>query len=496
MRRTRPRTRLGKLRRHLLPERYERAGDADADGADARRPAKAEELSPDDRLLLEHPAAREVWRWLTARYRDRRVTPDSSPHLDLGVDSLEWLDLTLEIRERVGVELSEDRIASIETVRDLLQAAVEAADAGGPAPAARPLERPEEFLALEQRRWLQPPGRLVRALGVGVHALNRALLRRLLRVRAEGIEHLPAHANVVLAPNHRSYLDPLALAAVLPRARLEATFWGGWTPLLFANPLARLFSRVTHVVPVDPERAAISSLAFGAAVLRRDLNLVWFPEGGRSPTGELQPFLPGIGALLERFGVPVVPVFIHGTERALPPGRALPRPARVTVVFGPPLDPADLATRGRGQDPADRSPPSLADGTALACLGKPWEPRHPASVACSRARGRRPLLGTVSIPSRGPARSRARSAGRARTAGHPAPPGACRRAPPGPHVRARRGRPESRAWRLSSSDVSSGGCLRAGSARAAEATGPVRAATQRTPTRHLTGTRFTNYLFI
>ena len=367
-----PRTQLGKLQRHRLPERYERARRGDGEPAAAGRPAQIEELAAEDRLLLEHPAARAVWQWLTARYRNRRLTPDTSPQLDLGVDSLGWLDLTLEIRQRAGVELAEDRIASIETVRDLLQAAVEAAQAGGPGPDAGPLERPEAFLAPEQRRWLEPPGRLVRAVGVGIHTLNRALLRRLLGVRAVGIENLPADVNVVLAPNHRSYLDPLALAAVLPRARLEATFWGGWTPLLFGNPLARLFSRAARIVPVDPERAAISSLAFGAAVLQRNLNLVWFPEGGRSPTGELQRFLPGIGVLLERFRVPVVPVFIHGTERMLPPGRALPRPARITVVLGPACDPADLATRGRGQEPADRIAQALHE--TVADLGR-REPR-------------------------------------------------------------------------------------------------------------------------
>ena len=367
-----PRTRLGKLRRHLLPGLYERARRGEA--AEPRRPTRVDELSSEDRALVAHPVAKPAWDWLVARYRDQRVAPDTNLQLDLGIDSLGWLDLTLELRQRAGVELSEEKIAGVETVRDLLHVAVETAAAAEPAGAAT-LDRPEEVLSPEQRRWVEPPGSVVRALGIAFYLVNRAVLRRLFAIRADGLAHLATPEPCVLAPNHLSYLDPLVLAAALPRARLEATFWGGWSPLLFGNPVARLFSRMTHVVPVGPGRAALSSLAMGAAVLARRRNLVWFPEGGRSPTGELQPFQPGIGVLLDHFNVPVVPVFIHGTERALPPGRALPRRAPVTVLFGRPLDPRELATRGRGEDAAHRIADALH--AAVAELGR----RAPASAA-------------------------------------------------------------------------------------------------------------------
>jgi long-chain acyl-CoA synthetase len=358
-----PRTRLGKLRRHLLPGVYERARRGEEAEPGARRPARVEELGADDRALLGHPVAKAVWDWLAARYRHERVTPDTSLQLDLGVDSLEWLNVTAALRERAGVNLTEAQIATVETVRDLLRAAVEAADAGPAAPAADPLEHPDEVLGPDERRWLEPPGALVHALGIAFYAVSRAVVGYAFAVRAEGLEHLPARGHVVLAPNHRSYLDPFVLAAVLPQRWLEAAFWAGWAPLLFGNPLMRLFSRMARVVPVDPERGALS-LAMGAAVLRRRRNLVWFAEGGRAPTDELQPFEPGIGVLLDYFEVPVVPVFIHGTGRVLPPGRVRPRRARITVVFGAPLDPRELATRGRGEDVAHRISDALRDAVA------------------------------------------------------------------------------------------------------------------------------------
>jgi long-chain acyl-CoA synthetase len=217
-----PRTRLGKLKRHLLPELYERARRGAEKDADARRPARLEELSDEDRALLEHPTAKATWEWLVERYRDRRVTPDTSPQLDLGIDSLEWMDLTLEIRERTGVELSETVIAEIATVRDLLRGTIDAAEADtGAHGLAAPLERPEALLSEGQRRWLEPRGAAVRALGVPLYAANRWLMHGFLRARAEGLERVPVDEPVVFAPNHVSLLDPFAIAAVLPLSRLR-----------------------------------------------------------------------------------------------------------------------------------------------------------------------------------------------------------------------------------------------------------------------------------
>jgi long-chain acyl-CoA synthetase len=82
--------------------------------------------------------------------------------------------------------------------------------------------------------------------------------------------------------------------------------------------------------------------------------LVWFPEGRRSPNGRLQPFKPGVGIILEHYPVPVIPAFIGGTERILPPGKAIPRLDAISVVFGRPLDAATLARNGKGKENKER----------------------------------------------------------------------------------------------------------------------------------------------
>jgi long-chain acyl-CoA synthetase len=351
-----PRTRLGKLRRHLLADYFDRAKEAaQAPDKQVKGPLPVEEMSDQDQALLEHPTAQQLWEWLAKRYAERRLTPDTSPALDLGVDSLEWLNLSLEIRERTGVELSEEAIGRIETIRDLLQTVTEASEATGPAMAPEEvLKHPEAVLDERQRRWLQPRGPVSSALARGLFEFNRLLMRLLFRLQVKGLEDASGESQWVFIANHASYLDPFLIAAALDYRRLRETYWGGWTGAAFRTPLQRLGSRLAGVIPVDPQQGVLSSLALGAAVLKEQKSLIWFPEGERSASGELQPFKPGVGLLLAHFSVPVVPVIIRGSYEALPPGKRWPRLRTITVSFGAPLNPKQLAREGTGDEKYQR----------------------------------------------------------------------------------------------------------------------------------------------
>jgi long-chain acyl-CoA synthetase len=328
-----PRTQIGKLRRHELPEIFER--EKSGEGRRDTAPAKTAE----DRALIERGRGAEVWAWLQKRFEGQVLTLDTSPQLDLGLDSFDWMSLTMELQERFGVRLSEEAVSQITTLRDLLQQ-IEGAEP----------EAPEEGheLSPEQERWLEPPGTAMVVLGRILFGLNVVVMKGLFRLRAEGAERVAEHGRFLITPNHASFLDPFAIAAALSWSQLQNVYWAGWTGLLFRGPITRLFSRAAHVVPVDPERGITSTLAVARAVLERDRALVWFPEGSRSRSGELQDFLPGIGWLIEKTGARAIPVVIEGTHEAWPVGRKLPRPGRVRVRFGEPI--AIEAPEGEGPE--------------------------------------------------------------------------------------------------------------------------------------------------
>ncbi|HEX2796590.1 MAG TPA: AMP-binding protein [Immundisolibacter sp.] len=349
------RTALGKLRRHLLAQRYRQARQAPGGP-----PPEAAPLAAADQALLRDPRARAVWDFLRERYPDRPLTPDSHVQLDLGLDSLGWLNFGMDIAARSGAQLSEDAIARIATVRDLLRE-VSLADT---APPATLLDDPLAALDAQQRRWLRPMPVWLMPLRAVLLGLTWLLMRVLFRLRVTGREHLPASGPFLLAPNHGSYLDAPALGAALGRRGLRDLCWAGWTGVMLGSPLMRAVSRLARVLPMDSERRALSSLAFGLAALRAGNALVWFPEGARSKTGALEPFLPGIGLLLEHTDVPVLPVYIEGAYQAWPLHRRWPRLGRISVHIGAPIRATELlAGPGPGQ-PHERAARALREAVA------------------------------------------------------------------------------------------------------------------------------------
>jgi long-chain acyl-CoA synthetase len=199
-------------------------------------------------------------------------------------------------------------------------------------------------------------------------------------LRVYGIENLPARGAYVISPNHQSLLDSLVVAASLPKRVLKRTYWGAWVGIMFNGLFMRLVSRSTRVMPVDPDRRPLSSLAFGAAALEQGHPLVWFPEGGLTRDGTLKRFEPGVGLLLLAQPAPVVPVWIAGTYQVLPKGSRWPRRGPVSVTFGKPIDPDELLRRGSGQRPHERITRALHDVVAelgqsvAACLPKEESP--------------------------------------------------------------------------------------------------------------------------
>ena len=337
---TLPRTRLGKYRRFLLHELYTQAL-----AGGGRR--VAHELGRDDRELLSDPTAAAVWTFLRERHPDQAIDLDVNLNLDLNLDSLSWMELTMTLEERYRVHLSEQDVAKIETIRDLLRVSSERRK--GPESSA-----PEEpAIAADLERWLAPTGAVLRAIAFALFALNWLLMHALFRLRVEGRERLPAAGPFVITPNHVSDLDALAIAAALPLAAARNVYWAGDIFRLFFHPLTRLVCRIVHLYPVD-EKHPDAAVTAATQILKRGQIQVWFPEGWRSPDGRLQRFLPGIGKVLLRSGAPAVPAYIGGAFEALPRGRRIPKLRQITLIFGSAEAAEPLRSAGVGRTEDER----------------------------------------------------------------------------------------------------------------------------------------------
>lgn len=315
------RTPLGKLRRGEVKKLYH----ALRAGMTAGTPTALPEAQ------LQDPRARAAWDILTAQFPAHALTAQTDLRLDLGVDSIGWVSLTLALEER-GIHLPEHELDGVNTVEDFLAAAQHAGQAlAGDAPA------PTQVDALSQDRLRPPPAWLqpLRALALG---LASVVLRLGFGLRVERAGALP-DGPCLIAPNHASYLDAPALCVALGWRGLRGTAFVGWAGIMQKGLLMRAVSRLARVLPVDPDRRPVAAIAAAQAALDAGLRLVWFPEGRRSADGALQALRPGIAMLIERRPVPVVPVWIDGAHAILPPGARWPRRGRIRVRIGAPLPP-------------------------------------------------------------------------------------------------------------------------------------------------------------
>ena len=162
------------------------------------------------------------------------------------------------------------------------------------------------------------------------------------RLGVDGLENLPREGPFVVAPVHRSNIDTPLVGAVTTR-RLR--YMG--KDSMWKNPLSRWFLTALGGFPVRRGTADREALRRCVEVLEGGEPLVIFPEGSRQSGPLVQPLFEGAAYLATRAGVPLVPVGIGGSERAMPKGSKLLKPVRIHIVVGKPLEPDATAPSGR-----------------------------------------------------------------------------------------------------------------------------------------------------
>jgi 1-acyl-sn-glycerol-3-phosphate acyltransferase len=155
-----------------------------------------------------------------------------------------------------------------------------------------------------------------------------------------GKENIPEEGGVIIASNHISYLDPPLLGAVIPRMSTSMARKG-----LFHIPVLGWFIK-HYAFPVDREKTLPSTIKDAVTRVKRGKLLVIFPEGRRSETGILLEGKRGVGMIATLSKVPVIPTLIIGTDKALPCGARWLRRAKISVIFGNPLDVSNQEGKG------------------------------------------------------------------------------------------------------------------------------------------------------
>jgi long-chain acyl-CoA synthetase len=278
---------------------------------------------------------------LIARFAsDRQVNADTGLD-ELGLSSLERVELMVALEDRLQARVDETRFAAARTIADL-QALVR--EAPQQVEVAEPVSFPS---------WNRHPAvGLVRRLSLAMWILP--LARAFAWITVRGREHLDALPGpVVFAVNHQSHFDvPVVLAAMPGHVRktvapamakefFKAHFFPEgepWQRVLTRRVNYYLAAFFFNAFPLPQREAgARQTLRYIGEVTGDGYSVLIFPEGVRSETGEMTRFRGGIGMIAARLSLPVVPVRIDGVHRILSTKARMARPGRVTVTFGRPL---------------------------------------------------------------------------------------------------------------------------------------------------------------
>jgi 1-acyl-sn-glycerol-3-phosphate acyltransferase len=166
------------------------------------------------------------------------------------------------------------------------------------------------------------------------------LLKGIFRPWVEGAEKIPATGPVILASNHLSFIDSIFLPLVIERDMVFLAKSEYFTGKGLKGWATKMFFKGTGMLPIDRSggKASEASLNTGLRVLAEGQVLGIYPEGTRSPDGKMYRGRTGIARMVLESGVPVVPVAMIDTEKAMPIGSKLPKLRRIGIIFGEPLD--------------------------------------------------------------------------------------------------------------------------------------------------------------
>jgi long-chain acyl-CoA synthetase len=336
-----PKTRLGKIKAYEVAAIYQ---DLAGKRQQKRKSALEEGLSAVGEQVVEI---------LQKKTGSALIALDDHLELDLGLDSLALVELLAALEEAFGIRIRDDEFLGIYTVADLIRF-IEGQHPRG-------LEELEEReLTWGQILAVPPPPDLLKRIAstedlksrlftLGNSLWLKALFRLVFQLRVTGREGLGA-GSYILCPNHASYLDGFLLFAAVPQSLRSRLYFLGYSNY-FEVPVVRDIAKWMHVLPVNSARHLVPAMQASAHLLKQGGALGIFPEGARSLTGELRPFKKGVAILAQELGLPLVPVYIHGSHEAWKANARYPRPYPLHLVFGREFSAAELAAVGRASKP-------------------------------------------------------------------------------------------------------------------------------------------------
>ena len=288
------------------------------------------------------------------------ISPTARLDADLGLDSLMATELLGAMEEQglPSLELTDlIEAATVEGVAELLRnraAMIPSTQTGLvrkssqiTVPSPRKLKEIFE-VNLNRVHEIQVPDLVRLPIKRGLAVAQREVYDAGFDVKIKGKAFIPMDRNVLVISNHVSHLD-MGLVKYALGSYAKGIVSLAAADYFFADgPMRFYFENFTNAMPLDRINPKVESIRRARNLLEQGHNLLLFPEGTRSPGGQIQPFKRGVGMMALRFGVDVLPMYLHGTHRSLPKGGLIPKSRDLEVRIGAPIRYADMTRLTRG----------------------------------------------------------------------------------------------------------------------------------------------------
>ena len=322
-----PKTKLGKVRRFMLNDFLK--GEVVEEGAEGtvvnQQPKK--EIEVPEELKEIYITLKEN----IERNYDAQVTPDAHLELDLGLDSLDIVEILSFVENSYGVKIKEEEFTNIKNVLTLAEFIK---NHGGTFSNVeidwKSILNERIDIDLPKSAWV---GKLIRIITMPIFSLYFSLKKE----SQDKISNEPA----IYIGNHQSFLDALMFNQAIPMKMMNDTYYIA-TVVHFDTPLRRYLADRGNILIVDINKNLKETLQVSAEVLREGKNLVIFPEGARTRDGELQEFKKTFAILSKELNVPVVPFGIKGAYKAMPYGSKFPSMYPIKIKFFDKIYPENL----------------------------------------------------------------------------------------------------------------------------------------------------------
>lgn len=318
-----PKTKLGKIRRFMLKD-FLAKNDEDVK---ENSKEKKEGIAVPQEFALEYETLKK---YLESNF-NTEVQPNFHLELDLGLDSLDIVEILSFIETNFGVKVNEEEFSNLKNILDIAKFIKEK---GG--------KYHEE--SLDWKSILNQDIDVSLPRSSFVLRLIRLILKpifmlyfRLRKLDSEKILESPA----IYVGNHQSFLDALIFSQAFPSKKLKDTYYIAVISH-FDTPLRRYLADRGNIILIDINKNLKETLQVSAKVLREGKNLVIFPEGARTRDGELQEFKKTFAILSKELDIPVVPFGIRGAYDSMPYGSSFPKPAPIDIKFFDEIEPEEL----------------------------------------------------------------------------------------------------------------------------------------------------------